>query len=169
MSEPNTNPAQDPATNPAQQGPTPGTEKTFTQSELDAAIGKRVAIATRSMPDESELTAFRAWKSAQPKDPATPAPAKDFSAELSAAQAEVENYKRTNYLLNKGITGDEAEFYAFKAGKLVSDDKTFEQAVDDLIKDRKGVAVSFQAQTGGAAATKNSNEQMNALIRSAKG
>ena len=51
---------------------------------------------------------------------------------LSTTQAELEALKRSYYVASKGLTGDEAEFIAFKAGKMVSDKVTFEQAVDEL-------------------------------------
>ena len=51
MSEPINNPTPTPAPAPE---PTP--EKTFTQAEVDAMIGKRLAKAMKGMPSEEELT-----------------------------------------------------------------------------------------------------------------
>ena len=50
MSEPNTNPNPAPA---PEQPPV----KTFTQEEVDAMIGKRLAKAMKGIPSEEELTA----------------------------------------------------------------------------------------------------------------
>ena len=55
MSEPNTN--QNPATPPE-----PSPAKTFTQEEVDAMIGKRLAKAMKGIPSEEEITAYRTWK-----------------------------------------------------------------------------------------------------------
>lgn len=56
--------------------------------------------------------------------------AETATSTLSAAQAELEALKRNYYIASKGLTGDEAEFIAFKAGKMVDDKTTFEQAVN---------------------------------------
>ena len=61
----------EPINNPVVQDPTPGTggEVTFTQAEVDALISKEkaraVAKATKGIPDEAELNAFRTWKENQ--------------------------------------------------------------------------------------------------------
>ena len=47
--------------------------------------------------------------------------------------------KRDKYVLSKGLTGDDAEFIAFKALKMVDDKTTFEQAVDKLTENRQKV------------------------------
>lgn len=58
MSEPINNPTPAPA-------PEPAPEKTFTQAEVDAMIGKRLAKAMKGMPSEEELTAYRTWQTGQ--------------------------------------------------------------------------------------------------------
>ena len=86
---------------------------------------------------------------------------------LTAAQAELETLKRSNYLASKGLTGDEAEFIAFKAGKMVDDKTTFEQAVDSLTADRKKTTFDWTAPLGGDDKKRTANDAMNALIRGA--
>lgn len=86
---------------------------------------------------------------------------------LTAAQSELETLKRSNYLASKGLTGDEAEFIAFKAGKMVDDKTTFEQAVDALTADRKKTTFDWTAPLGGDGKKHNANDEMNALIRGA--
>ena len=123
-----------PAGNPAQN------EKTFTQAELDAIVGKRVAKAVKGMPDETELAAFRAWKDSQQTEQqrwdALTKERDTAKSDLAAAQSKVEQYERERYLLSKGIPVDDVDYYAFKAGKLVTDDVTFEMAVDEIIKSK---------------------------------
>ena len=58
MSEPINNPTPAPA-------PEPAPAKTFTQEEVDAMIGKRLAKAMKGMPSEEELTAYRTWQAGQ--------------------------------------------------------------------------------------------------------
>ena len=60
MSEPINTPTPAPA-------PEPTPEKTFTQAEVDAMIGKRLAKAMKGMPSEEELTAYRTWQDKREK------------------------------------------------------------------------------------------------------
>lgn len=86
---------------------------------------------------------------------------------LSTTQAELESLKRSYYVASKGLTGDEAEFIAFKAGKMVDDKTTFEQAVDALTADRKKTSFDWTAPVGGGKTKTGENDVMNALIRGA--
>ena len=86
---------------------------------------------------------------------------------LSTTQAELEALKRSYYVASKGLTGDEAEFIAFKAGKMVSDKVTFEQAVDELTADRKKTTFDWTAPVGGGKPKTGEDDVMNALIRGA--
>lgn len=153
--------------------PDPAPEKTFTQAEVDALIGKRIAKAMKGMPDEAELTAFRAWKENQQTEQDrvnTLTNERDTArTQLTAAQAELEQYKREKLLLSKGVPSNDVDYYAFKIGKLVSDSKTFEQAAEDFFKENRTgkVHVDLGAPLGGGSLNKTANEQMNALIRGA--
>ena len=174
MSEINKTSAQEP-TSPAQElTPSSGGEVTFTQAEVDALISKEkaraVAKATKGMPKEDELTAFRAWKdSQQTEQERWDGLIKDRDAaqtELRAAQAELEQLKRLQYVMGKGYPLDEAEFIAFKASKLVNDDLSFEAAVDSLKKpEQTAVKVDLGGRMDGKAPALTVNEQINALIR----
>lgn len=86
---------------------------------------------------------------------------------LSTTQAELESLKRSYYVASKGLTGDEAEFIAFKAAKMVDDKTTFEQAVDALTADRKKTTFDWTAPVGGGSKKTGENDVMNALIRGA--
>lgn len=167
----------EPINNPAPQEPTPGNggEVTFTQAEVDALIAKEkaraVAKATKGMPSEDELSAFRTWKESQQTEQErwnNLTKERDESrTALSAAQAELEQLKREKYVLSKGLTGDEAEFIAFKAGKMVDEKTTFEQAVDALTAERKKTTFDWTAPVGGDSKKTTANDAMNALIRGA--
>lgn len=85
---------------------------------------------------------------------------------LTNAEAERDRLKQSLYLAQKGLTGEEAEFIAFKAGKMVDDKTTFEQAVDSLTADRKQTTFDWTASVGGSGKT-GTNSEMNALIRGA--
>ncbi len=166
MSEPNTNQNPNPA-NP----PEPSSAKTFTQEEVDAMIGKRLAKAMKGIPSEEEITAYRTWKDSQQTEQERQAKRDkelaDSKSALTAAQAEIEQMKRDKYVLGKGLTGDEAEFIAFKALKMVDDKTTFEQAVDKLTENRQKVKFDWTAPAGGGEKKDNINAAMNNLIRGA--
>ena len=93
--------------------------------------------------------------------------AETASGALSTTQAELEELKRSYYVASKGITGEEAEFIAFKAGKMVDDKTTFEQAVDALTADRKKTTFDWTAPVGGGSKKTGEHDVMNALIRGA--
>ena len=164
MSEPNTNPNPAPA---PEQPPV----KTFTQEEVDAMIGKRLAKAMKGIPSEEELTAYRTWKDGQQTEQERQAKRDkelaDSKSALTAAQAEIEQMKRDKYVLSKGLTGDDAEFITFKALKMVDDKTTFEQAVDKLTENRQKVKFDWTAPAGGGETKSDTNAAMNSLIRGA--
>lgn len=145
--------------------------KTFTQEEVDAIIGKRLAKAMKGVPSEEELTAYRTWKESQQTEQQRQAQReKEFDksqSDLAAAQSELQQLKRDKYVLGKGLNGDEAEFIAFKAAKLVDDKTTFEQAVDKLTENRTKTTFDWSAPVGGRDDKSSINDAMNSLIRNA--
>lgn len=149
----------------------PAPAKTFTQEEVDAMIGKRLAKAMKGIPSEEELSAYRTWKDGQQTEQQRQAQReRDFNkaqSDLAAAQSELEQVKREKYVLSKGLTGDEAEFVAFKAAKLVDDKTTFEKAVDQLTENRQKVTFDWTARVGGGSKEETVNSAMNQLIRGA--
>lgn len=157
----------------------PGTQQTeryFTQAELDSIVARRLAKAQRGMPDEAELTAFRAWKGSQQTEQermSTITQERDTArAELATAKAEVEQYKREKLLLSKGVAPEDADYYAFKIAKLVTEGKTFEQAAEDYFKENQPRKNGAKVDTGGSLSGGNqpqtTNSFMNALIRGAR-
>lgn len=98
MSEPINSPTPTPASAPE---PTP--EKTFTQAEVDAMIGKRLAKAMKGMPSEDELTAFHTWKDGQAGERARwdklSGERDTLAGKLTAAETERDQLKRDLYVL----------------------------------------------------------------------
>ena len=166
MSEPINNPTPTPAPAPE---PTP--EKTFTQAEVDAMIGKRLAKAMKGMPSEEELNAYRSWRDGQAGEKERwdklTGERDTLAGKLTSTESERDQLKRELYVLKKGIMGEEAEFIAFKASKMVDDKTTFEQAVDALTADRKKTTFDWTAPVGDGNKKPGANDAMNALIRGA--
>lgn len=149
----------------------PPQEKTFTQADVDKLIQTRLERERKKYPSEEEITAYRTWKDGQQTEQERQAKqAKDLAdskAALTVSQAEVEQLRRDKYVLSKGLTGEDAEFIAFKAMKMVNDKTTFEQAVDALTANRKKATFDWTAPAGGGTKENTANQQMNALIRGA--
>ncbi len=137
-------------------------EKTFTQAEVDALIRDRLGRERSKYPTKDELDAYRAWKISQPSEKER---WDDLNGRLASAEAERDQLKRELYIVRKGITGEEAEFIAFKAGKMVDGKTTFEQAVDALAAERKRTTFDWTAPVGDG--QKTQSNEMNALIRGA--
>ena len=172
QNNPNPNPVGQ--TDPAQAGNPAQNEKTFTQAELDAIVGKRISKAMRGMPDEAELAAFRSWKDSQQTEQqrlASITQERDTArVGLAAALAQVEQYQHEKVMMQKGVPADDIDYYVFKAEQLVSDTKTFEQAADEVIKARQPkntVVVNLGGSLQGNNAPKTASDMMNALIRGA--
>lgn len=163
MAENNPNPTE-------QQEGTPA-EKTFTQADVDAIVSKRLAKAMKNVPSEEELTAYRSWKESQQTEQQKIDKLKtdynESKTNLEKANAEIERLKRSAYVQSKGFTGDEAEFIAFKAAKMVDDKTTFEKAVDSIAETRKKVKFDWTAPVGAGAKESGTNNAMNDIIRSA--
>lgn len=146
-------------------------EKTFTQADVDALVQRRLERERKKYPSEDELSAFRSWKESQQTEQERwnnlTRERDESRSALSAAQAELEQLKREKYVMSKGLAGDEAEFIAFKASKMVDDKTTFEQAVDVLTADRRKTTFDWTAPVGEGSKKQTENDRMNALIRGA--
>lgn len=164
-----TTPAETPETAP---------EKTFTQAEVDAMIGKRLAKAMKGMPGEEELTAFRAWKESQQTEQekwdAVSRERDEAKSQLTQAQTELEQLRRERLLLAQGVSQEDVDYYAYKIGKLVSETVDFEKAAEQFLKERTpqdpakpagGVRVDFGAPLGGGKSTMTMSDYINQKLR----
>ena len=147
-------------------------EKTFSQADVDKMIQSRLERERKKMPSEEELTAFRTWKDSQQTEQDRMnniTKERDTAvSNLSAANAKIEQLEHERYVSSKGFTGDEAEFIAFKAAKMVDDKTTFEQAVDAIAQERRPrTSFDWTAPVGDGNQKNAPNAAMNALIRGA--
>lgn len=151
----------------------PVVEKTFTQQEVDDIVTKRLARAMKGMPSGEELANYNKWKAEQPQATErfnTLTAEKDtLTTKLAEATEKLNSYERERYVFSKGLSGEDAEFVAFKAAKLVTQDKTFEQAVDEILENRgANVVIKTGGALGGGDSPKSASDMFNALIRSAR-
>lgn len=148
-------------------------ERTFTQAELDSILGKRLAKALKGMPGEEELTAFRAWKESQQSEQErwdTLTTERDTArTELTAAQAKIEQYEREKLLLSKGVPADDVDYYAFKIGKLMTDDTDFETAAAQYLRDhapKPAEIPTMRVEMGGPLSSNGGPQSLNEIINS---
>ena len=139
-------------------------EKTFTQAEVDALIARRLERERKKYPAEEELTAFKSWKERQAEE-------RDMlevrTRERDEARAALEQLRRESFLTEKGVPREDADYYAYRIGKLVTAELSFEQAAEQFLKERQPaerVRVETGAQLGGGRAA-TANEAMNELLR----
>lgn len=172
MADTNTNTQQE-QENVSAEGAVEQQAATFTQADVDNIVNKRLERERKKYPSADELTAFRAWKESQQSENdklnALQRERDESAAALTAAQAELEQYKREKYLLSKGVNGEDVDYYAFKIGKLVSDELTFEKAAEQYLKDHPaagGMRVDTSAPlAGGTQAKMTLNERINQKLR----
>lgn len=117
----------EPINDPVVQDPTPGTggEVTFTQAEVDALISKEkaraVAKATKGIPDEAELNAFRTWKENQQSErdkwERLTGEREVLSGKLTAAENERDQLKRDLYVLKRVLVGKRQNLLHLRPGR----------------------------------------------------
>lgn len=156
-----------------QQQPTEDGEKKFTQAELDTIISRRLGEERKKYPTAEEISAYNTWKAEHQTDEQKLNDAirakDDAQKDLASVQSELTKLKNLRYVESKGISGEEAEFIAYKAAKMVDDKTSFEKAVDSLAKNRNKPKprVDWAAPVSGGIKKDNANDMMNALIRGA--
>lgn len=147
-------------------------EKTFTQADVDAMIQKRLERERKKYPGEDELAAFKAWKESQQTEKEkmeTLTGERDTARnQLAEVTAQLEQMRREKFLTGKGVPAEDLDYYTFKIAKLVTEEKTFEAAAEEFLKENKPkttrVDTSASLEKGAKGAT-TQNETMNALIR----
>lgn len=146
--------------------------KTFTQAEVDAIIGRRLAEERKKFPTAEEMAAYSAYKAAQETDAdklANITAERDTARQaLQEAQAEAEKLRNEKVLLGKGVAEDDLEYFDFKIRKMVSTEKTYEQAAAEFIATQQNhVRVDMGGGLGGNNVPQTPAAQFNDLIRRA--
>ena len=110
-------------------------EKTFTQKELDDIVKQRLDRAKKDMPSKDELKAFKEWqdnqKTAEQRNAEKIAAAENGR---TAAEKRAEAAEAKCTALTKGVRPEVLDDVITLAMSKVGDDKTVEQAIDEVIK-----------------------------------
>lgn len=112
---------------------------------------------------------YKAQKAASQPD------ADKLQRELAEANAKIQRSQNEKLLAGKHVRAEDMDYVMFKAEKLVTDKVTFEQAVDQFLKDnpkyKEGgtYRVTTSTSTGGSAPGATGNETINNMIRNSFG
>lgn len=116
-------------------------ERTFTQTEVNTLISQRLERERRKYPSAEELEAFRNWqKNQQPETGEADTEPQERDTEQVDAdddREELVQLRREKHLWTLGVSAEDVDYYAFKIGKLVTKDKSFEQAAEEYLRDHK--------------------------------
>ena len=91
--------------------------------------------------------------------------------ELERTRERVTQLERERILLGQGVPEDDLDYYVFKIGKLVSDDKDFSAAAKEYLKQHGtgqrgfGQRSTGASLSGRAARPQSCNDTMNRLLR----
>ena len=99
--------------------------------------------------------------------------AEELRAALSKAQERVTQLDRERTLLSQGVPEEDLDYYVFKIGKLVSEEKDFEAAAKEFLKQRASERRAAAPRSTGASlagrpsSPRGTNDTMNRILRGA--
>ncbi len=96
--------------------------------------------------------------------------AEALRGELKQAQARVEELERERFLLSAGVSEEDLDYYAFKIGRLVTEETDFRTAAKRFLKEHRPAKNPAHVSTGASLAARpftppTVNETMNRLLR----
>ena len=92
-------------------------------------------------------------------------------AALSRAEERVSQLERERSLLSQGVAEEDLDYYVFKIGKLVTEEKDFDTAAKEFLKQRAAVRRASAPHSTGAslagraAAPRSTSDTMNRILR----
>ena len=95
----------------------------------------------------------------------------ELRAELSKARERVIQLERERTLLSQGVPEEDLDYYVFKIGKLVSDEKDFDTAAKEFLKQRASERRAAAPRSTGASLSgrpsrpRSTNDTMNRILR----
>ena len=97
--------------------------------------------------------------------------AEELRAELSRTRERVTQLERERSLLTQGVPEEDLDYYVFKIGKLVSEEKDFEEAAKEFLKQRASERRAAAPRSTGASlagrpsSPRSTNDTMNRILR----
>lgn len=140
-----------PVSSPSEKGVSAneGAKKAFTQKELDDIVKQRFERERKGMPSKDEMKAFREWQDSR-KTAEQLSAEKVTAAENGKAEAEkrAEAAEAKCAAFSKGVKPDAVDDVIALASAKVSDDKTMEQAIDEVLAKYPSFAKAPKITTG---------------------
>lgn len=123
-------------------------EKLFTQADVDRIINNRLARMKQDMDTADQ-----------------------YRRERDDARRELEKYKNDAFLTSKGVKDADKDYVTFKAAQLVDDNTSFQQAVENFLKENpRFTGAGFRVvSTGSSTVSHGSGAAGDADIRKAMG
>lgn len=141
-------------------------EKTFTQSELDAAIAKE----RQSRPSDEELKAFNDWKESQKTEQEKTAEKIKLAEEAqTAAEQKAADLEAKYTAVSKGVKPEAVEDVIALAKNKVSDNVTLEQAIESVIEKYPQFGAADKPLTTGVTTPNNKAPADDTTLRKAMG
>lgn len=146
---------------------TAGTEKTFTQADVDRIVESRLAADRARQPNDAELKAYRDWKKTQQTESEKRA---ELEAALTAAQNENAQLKAEKQVSMSQAKPEFTEFVATKVRGMEGDfganlekfKKENPQFFGETVVKRTATAPNL---SGGGTSAPTTNQIMNDLFR----
>ena len=93
--------------------------------------------------------------------------AEELRAALTRARERVTQLERERALLSQGVPEEDLDYYVFKIGKLVSEEKDFATAAKEFLKQHRSAAPrnTGASLAGRTARPRSTNETMNRILR----
>ena len=97
--------------------------------------------------------------------------AEELRAELDKARERVTQLERERTLLSQGVQEEDLDYYVFKIGKLVSEEKDFESAAKEFLKQHTSERRAVAPRSTGASLSgrpshpRSTNDTMNRILR----
>ena len=93
--------------------------------------------------------------------------AEELWAALTRARERVTQLERERDLLSQGVPEEDLDYYVFKIGKLVSEEKDFATAAKEFLKQHRSAAPrnTGASLAGRTARPRSTNETMNRILR----
>ena len=99
--------------------------------------------------------------------------AEKLRAELSRARERVTQLERERTLLAQGVPEEDLDYYVFKIGKLVSEERDFDTAAKEFLRQRASERRAAAPRSTGASLSgrpsrpRSTNDTMNRILRGA--
>ena len=123
-------------------------------------------IEAAAMEHEAEENGVTESKAGEERDGG-----EELRAELSKARERVTQLERERTLLSQGVPEEDLDYYVFKIGKLVSEERDFDTAAKEFLKQRASERRAAAPRSTGASLSgrpsrpRSTNDTMNRILR----